>query len=511
MILAIGPLRDTRMEKSRIFRLKSKFFIYRAITYFSFLLIPVWVTKLEGANVAIQILMILLYILFMGGQWFLLGKEIDHRLKIYFRVNSSMDRVVYRILLGKLTILLYFICLDFLPQSILKHFFWGTWVVLGLFYSWPTRGKVIRETMTSNFAEFRFLDYLEKAVLLFCILLFLISIPEFPGLLNVEALQLVLDPHEKIGHIFWDFMQINYFPFHKYPAIYKMAWGLHFYCIGLAMMVLTFYALLRYFFSRRVSILGVFALLSSWSYPKLLALNFHWAITSTFLLTWLWAILWATKSQTYRCGLFLGLLSFWGTLINASYIFLMPVQILLLHFLFFREQTRWFRNQVLKYMSFGVVLAIVTFASNLESLKWVEGITTLEFFSQMAKAIDQKAFFVLSILGAIFISLKFWGEFLGREYPLVQSWRIDMLALREFVTALSIVVFLSFFIDYFLLYGFSVLWLTCLLALIPVEWIFQSLTKLRSKRNLIYGIYILICLLDSHIEGRVKTLFRIIS
>ena len=250
--------------------------------------------------------------LFMGGQWFLLGKEVDYRLKIYFRANSSMDRVIYRLLLGKLTIVLYFICLTPLPYSFLKYFFWGTWVVLGLFYSWPTRGKIIRETMTSNFAELRFLDSLEKATLGLCIVLVLISIPELPGLLNVEALKLILDPHEKISYIFWGFMRINYFPFYDYPSINKMAWGLHFYCIGMAILILTFYALLRYFFSRRVSILGVFALLSSWSYPKLLISNLHWPITSTFLLTWLWAILWATKSQTYRCGLFVRAFEFLG-------------------------------------------------------------------------------------------------------------------------------------------------------------------------------------------------------
>lgn len=460
---------------------------------------------------AIQILMILLYILFMGGQWFLLGKEVDYRLKIYFRVNSSIDRVIYRILLGKLVMLLYFTCLSFLPNSILRHFFWGTWAVLGLFYSWPTRGKIIKETMTSNFAEFRFLDSLEKTIVFLCMFLFLISIPEFPSLLNVEALKLVIDPHEKMGHFFWNFMHINYFPFYQYPVIYKIAWNLHFYCIGSAILTLTFYALLRYFFSRRVSILGVFALLSSWSYPKLLALNFHWAITSTFLVSWLWAILWATKSQTYRCGLFLGLLSFWGALINPSYAFLMPVQILLLYFLFFRDRTTWFKNQVLKYMSFGIVLTVAVFAFNFEALQGVQGITTAELLAQIGEAIDRKAFFILSIFGVLLISFKFLSEFFKKEYALIQNWRIDMIKLREFATSFSIVLFFSFFIDHFLMYGFSILWPICLLSVVPIEWIFQSLTRLRSKRNLIYGIYILVCLLDSHIEGRIKILLKILS
>ena len=46
--------------------------------------------------------MLLVYLIFMIGQWYLLGKEIDHRLKIYYRVNSSMDRTVYRIFTGSM-------------------------------------------------------------------------------------------------------------------------------------------------------------------------------------------------------------------------------------------------------------------------------------------------------------------------------------------------------------------------------------------------------------------------
>jgi hypothetical protein len=47
----------------------------------------------------------LAYIMFMGGQWYLLGKEIDHRLKIYFRANSSIDRVLYRLIIGQMTMM----------------------------------------------------------------------------------------------------------------------------------------------------------------------------------------------------------------------------------------------------------------------------------------------------------------------------------------------------------------------------------------------------------------------
>ncbi len=499
------------MKNSRTLKLKSKFFIYRVLIYFSFLLLPVWVAKLNVANMAVQVSMMMLYMVFMGSQWFLLGKEVDYRLKIYFRANSSIDRIIYRLLLGKLVILLYFICLSFLPESLLKHFFWGTWVVLGLFYSWPTRGKIIKETMTSNFGEFRFLDSFERTIIFVCILIIVISIPQLPDMLNIEALKLSFDPHEKFSKIFWDFMRINYFPFLKYPLINKIAWCLHFYFIGLTFMVLTFYAVTRYFVSRRVSILGVLALLSTWSYPKLLAENYHWAITSGYLLTWIWAILWATKSSTYRCGLLLGLVSFWGTLINPSYAHLMPVQVILLYYLFFKSETAWFRLQVLKYMLFGIMLTVLIYTSKLQALNWIEPMTSKAFWFYILRAIDRKAFYFLSFFGVILIFAKYMNYFLKKEVLIISNWRIDFNKLREISICLFITLFLSVFIDSTLIYGFSIFWILTFLSLLPVEWIFQSMTVMRSRRNIIYAVYILICLLDSHIEGRIKILLKVLN
>ena len=133
------------MNNSGIIRLKSKFFLSRVALYFSFLLIPIWIQKLVDLNEASQAAVILLYIIFMGSQWFLLGKEIDNLFKIYFRVDSSVDRLTYRLFLGHIVMIIFFNLLGLLPAYLLKHFFWGTWVVLGLFYSWPTRGKIIND------------------------------------------------------------------------------------------------------------------------------------------------------------------------------------------------------------------------------------------------------------------------------------------------------------------------------------------------------------------------------
>jgi hypothetical protein len=129
------------VNKSGIIKLKSKFFINRAVTYFSFLLIPLYISKTVELNQFFQTIIIIFYLLFMAGQWYLLGKEVDHRLKIYFRANSSIDRILYRLILGNVVILLYFNLLALLPDEMLKHFFWGTWVVLGLFLLLAYQGE----------------------------------------------------------------------------------------------------------------------------------------------------------------------------------------------------------------------------------------------------------------------------------------------------------------------------------------------------------------------------------
>ena len=81
-------MENTLGKKSGIWLLKSKFFLIRIVTYFFFLLFPVWIQKTVHMNDASLAFMMVLYVLFMLGQWFLLGKEIDYRFKIYGRRSS---------------------------------------------------------------------------------------------------------------------------------------------------------------------------------------------------------------------------------------------------------------------------------------------------------------------------------------------------------------------------------------------------------------------------------------
>lgn len=445
------------------------------------------------------------YSIFMAGQWFLLGKEIDHRLKIYFKVNSSMDRVIYRLLIGKSVLFLYFGLLSLLPDTYWDDFFWGTWITLGLFYSWPTRGKIIQETVSTELTEFKFLDSFEQTILALIILLFFISFPGIPTLDSVEALKLYFDRVDKFAPQFWNFLYINYYPFHRYPDLLRISWCVHFYFVGIGFFLLAFYGILRVFLSRRLSLLGILAFLSSWSFCRILFDNFGSSISSTYSLLWIWCILWGTKSATYRSGLFIGLLGFYGTIINQSYFFLLPVLLIMFYLFFLEGRTFWFKRQLLKYSLLGLVLGAVTVINNADTLNYFYRLSISSFYYEIVELLHRKAFFYLSWVGLAILLLKLFQE----DFGLTKSLKLEKSKVREFAASIFILFIFSLLFDSFLFQGFSLMAFLVFFCLLPLEWIFQSLSGLRSKRNMILGFYIVVCLLDSHLEGRLKIVWSL--
>ena len=64
-------MEDIAYRPSKIWAMKSKFFSYRVLSYFSFLLFPVWTQKALDLGLASQSAIMVIYLLFMVGQWFL--------------------------------------------------------------------------------------------------------------------------------------------------------------------------------------------------------------------------------------------------------------------------------------------------------------------------------------------------------------------------------------------------------------------------------------------------------
>jgi hypothetical protein len=490
----------TLANRSDFLKIKYKFFINRLVIYFSFLLIPLWLQKSIELNLFLQSIILLMYMLFMGGQWYLLGKEVDHRLKIYYRANSSMDRILYRLVLGNIFVILFYNILNLFPIQFTEYAFWGFFITMGLYYSWPTRGKIIEESMAGQFGEFKFLDSFERTVLFLTVIMFLSSLPEVSLFQNIDALKLYFDPLEKIHFAIWNFLQVNYLPFHKYSKLYNLAWSYHVFFYGLGIYLLAFYSVVRFFFSRRLSILAVFALVSTWSFSKILGANIVDSYTTTYLIVWVWSILWATKSATYRSGLFTGLVLAWGSMINVNYSYLLPITIISVYTLFLKEHTSWYRNQWVKYNLAGVMITILVLISHFEMGKLFDGMGVVSFFILVIDFIYRKAFFTLSIFGALLTAVYFSGFYRSK----LSYVSFEKSKLRELIFSIATILILGLFFNSVYLKSFSFMWVLAFFSLIPLEWIFQSISRLRSKRNIIYVLYILFCLLDSHFEGRIR-------
>lgn len=490
----------TLAKRSDISQKKYKFFINRLVIYFSFFLLPVLLYQAQGINFFLQSSMLLVYLIFMIGQWYLLGKEIDHRLKIYYRVNSSMDRTVYRIFTGSMAMLILFNFVSFFSQGIMEIIFWIFFTMLGVFYSWPTRGKIIEDSMTNQFGEMKFLDSFERTVFVLSIFTLLFSLPELPLFENIDALKIYLDPAENVSEVVWNYLAVLYIPFQKYPRLYNLAWSFHFYFFGMGFFLAAFYGLLRHFVSRRLSILGVFAVLSSWTFSRVLGSDLFSSMTTTVLLLWVWSILWASRSGTYRSGFFIGLICAYMTFINAKNIIFLPITLLVLYFQILKDQTLWFRNQWLKYNTFGIVLAGLAFLAQMSAVDYSVTSNLNILVDSAYEFIYRKAFFVIAPLGALLCAF----YLLKKDNQFFTSVNFHADKLKELIFCLIIALAVGIFWQGDFLRGFSFMWVFALFALLPLEWIFQSISRLRSKRNIIYALYILVCLLDSHLENRIR-------
>lgn len=439
----------------------------------------------------------------MAGQWYLLGKEIDHVLKIYFKANSSIDRILYRLILGNTTTMIIFSIMSFFPEKWIGLLFWGYFISVGIFYSWPTRGKIIEESFSTQFSEFSFLDSFEKTIFFVICLMFVVSMPNFPLLENLETFKLIVDPFEKMHSHFWSFFNVLFHPFNSVPPLMNLGWNMYFYFVNLSFYLMAFYGVLKFFLSRRISLLALFALVSSWSLSVFLKKDPYVVVPSTFPLLWIWSILWSVKSSTYRSGLMYGLLCYLGVLLNYSNLIFFPLGLFLLYFYFLKDVTSWYRSQFLKYSMLGAFFILITMITHLNLRFFDFSYAWSDFAQHILWIIGRKSFLSLSAIGTILLLLlpfKRLRKSLG-------FFVIDMGRLSDLLILVSCLLFLGIYWEKEFLKHFGIIWFIVFLSVLPLEWIFQSISRLRSKRNMIFVIYVLICLLDSHFEGRIRILY----
>lgn len=497
----------TLANKSGFFKEKAKFFLFRGFSYFSFLMLPIYLQEAHESGVIVHLAGLLIYNLFMISQWYFLGKEIDYRLKIYIEVNSSIDRIIERTLLGFILMVLWFNIISLLGESSLGIAFWGTWIITGLFYSWPTRGKIIHETIAGQMKEFRYLDAFSKTTLFCSIMMFVFSIPDLPLFSNIEAFKLYIDPLEKVHPYLWNFTYVNFFPFIANERIFSLAWSLNLYFWGGGLLLISFYAITRYLVSRRLALLATFGLISSWSFVLILQENYFDLFNQMFIIVWLWSILLVAKSNVYRSGFIFGLVNFLGVILNPIYIFLFIFGGIFIYFEVLKDRNPWFKKQFFKYSSFGIVLSLITLKTNhgyeLNFNPW----DLKEFLQLNIDLIHRKAFFALAIFGLIpLVAMSF--KPLNRY---TRYFEINTKPLFYLMIPLLFCLSLSFCFHQDFLKNFSLMCIYPIFSIIALEWIFQSMRRFRSRRNLIYSVYFLICLLDSHFELRMASVINFFS
>ena len=150
----------------------------------------------------------------------------------------------------------------------------------------------------------------------------------------------------------------------------------------------------------------------------------------------------------------------------------------------------------------GVMISISIFFVSFDNLN-LEYMNTSLLVENTADYIYRKAFFAIAPIGLI-LALMYLAN---RSRMFFTYVNFDQNKFREVIFGILALLTVGILINPSLISGFSIIWMLSFFALIPIEWIFQSISRLRSKRNLIYAMYILVCLLDSHLENR----FRIIG
>lgn len=482
-------------------RTKILFFVKKFLPYIFFFLWPHFILKNYDNNFLTLLVSFFPYSIFLKWQWVLFGKEAEHRLKIYTRSNSAMDRLLERLILGSVIGVLvssFFSFFDFKVQEFLFYCFWVSW---GLWISWPTRKKIFEQKVNTDFGEFKFLDGFEKTVLLIFLIIFFISIPFIPRFQGEDAIKLFLDPSDNIHFQIFGFLKFHSLPL-KIPQLKTNIFiVLEFYSYFFVLFFLGVYSFCRFHLSRRLSILSLFAIITSWSFSLIMKNHFSHIPETIFSVCWVWSILWSLKSYSYRSGFIIGFLNYLMVLVNPSFIFLIPFQFFLIGYFLRKIKNSWYRNQFFKYTILGNLLAVFSFFTHNDPSFSFDLVNTEVYFLEIINILNKKSLYVISFLGLLTMLL-------GSIFPNKYKNKIRSEETLITLGAWSVFFIVSAFFVPIAITGYTLVFILVFLAIAPLDILFEKLSLLRSKRNLIFMIYVIICLLDSHLEGRIKLMYE---
>jgi len=425
-----------------------------------------------------------LLVLFFIFNFYLFGDLVEYIFKIHYRVGSSINRLISRVLIG------YFLVLILKEFLALEYFIMFFYFFIGLnfiYFSYPTRSRLHDLTMRSHFSEFKFLDKSERVVLVLIILYFIFSIPYVGPGISEQTGQGVLG------------VLLNLIKSNLNSSLAIISYKYLFYG---SVLLACLYSSLRVFFSRRIALLGVFLLQSNWSFYKLYEGDLNILTYSCLVTILFWLYFFSLKSLTYRSGLLFGLFLPASIILENNFIwsFLLVALFLVISL---RRYGNWYILQFFRYASGGALFASLGLFGGLDfrSLGYFS-ITDLALSA--GQVFKNKAFFINSINSIILI-----GVFGFIKLSSVKKW-ITVRGFNKFSF-----IFLPVYWISFSLFKFSKLnnllsvqvVLLSFLSLPVVDFVVWRLNNHRDKRTAVYFLFIVFVLLDSHLDGRVKVFF----
>lgn len=434
---------------------------------------------------------------FLGYNCYFLGLYLDYVFKIYYHLNSSLDRMIYRIIFGSsLLAFIYSFFSAIFGQSSTIYLTYSLIIINLIFSIYPTTAKLIFSSMSSNLGELKHLDKVEKMLLGIFLIYFICSIP------NIQF----VDISGYNSFLTLDFFHQNFIfardLFNRISTQTQLLGYFYFFLGG--MYYLIAYSFFRFFFSRRVALIGILALVSNWNLIKLVYGDFTVYGTALYLLSFLWGVIWVGSSKSYRTNLFFGMI----LALSSHHQFLISLSFFIIGlssiFLTSGLRTTWAKLQSLKYMSFGLVLTLIFWTVDFFNSGKYESQANLFFsFNNFFK----KSFNILGILGSILFLIFYIGAKTGYIQKVVSFLNHSHYLFFSMIFTL-VVWFSSNGGSYFDISSF--LYFIIVLFSLPIlELVLNTFGFFHPKRNLIFFLYILFAILDSHLESRIKTLISI--
>ncbi len=474
---------------------KIGFFLSRISVYTLGLSLPFSFEYLANENKIYGYLSVFLYFVFLTSNWYLWGKEINYRFKIYARANSSLDRILERVIIGLVLSLFIFSFIFIFGQPYTKFFYWAFWILVTLTFSWPTKRKIIDQRISFEFSELKFMDGFEKILLFLVFSLILISIPVFPEFYGTDAIKTFLDSKEVIHEQLWSFYDMVLSHGEKLRSENNFSYFVFSYFLFSTLFISSFYCLLRLNFSRKISLIGCLLLLSCRSTYSFLDTQIIDIFPVSVCIMLCWSFAWALSSSTYRSGFLVGVIGYFCTIVNIKILFLHMVFMITFLVMAKKNRSSWYLRQFLKYTSLGGVFTLLTLLLH----HGFDLNNQLYLFPEILKSsqnlFQKKAIFILSIPGLFFL---FKDIFDGKE---------ETNLLRVFIL-LTIAFLWGLFLETMAIRSFFLLALFSFLSIFPISKIIIRLNPLKNKANLIFLVYIVFCLLDSSLEYRIKNLLN---